>query len=241
VAILLFARLSLATNSLLKTVFIFIESYRCITLCICLSIISLASSRNWRGSICLEFITAPVRIRLSNAISMTRQQSPYPTPTYTNLPCTDFFRFSSRAIMRSDCLLLIDNRGRLIWLCSSNDSISSSAKKFQNWDFLYYFLIQYGALELCRNNICFIYKLYNVYLWNNSPQISSARRSNVDFLKLNLDVQLERYCYMKIYVYLHEILMYIIMYRRVNRLCVNAIYNMNIVFLLKTIGWKKKF
>ena len=75
----------------------------------------------------IEFITAPVRIRLSNAVSMTHQWSPYPMPTSTNLSRTDSFRLLSRAIHAiSDCLLPIDNHERLIRLCSSNDSINSS-------------------------------------------------------------------------------------------------------------------
>ena len=44
-----------------------------------------------------------------------------------DLPRTDSFRFSSHAIHAiNDCLLPIDNRGHLIRLCYSNDSINSS-------------------------------------------------------------------------------------------------------------------
>ena len=53
-------------------------------------------------------------------------ESVYPTLTCTNLPRIDSFRLLSRAIHEiSDCLLPIDNRGSLIRLCSSNDSINS--------------------------------------------------------------------------------------------------------------------
>ena len=95
-----------------------------ITLCTRSGAISLASSRNRLNM--LEFITVPVRIRLSNAISMTRQQSPYPASyrTCMNLSRTDSFRLLSRTI--SDCLLSIDHRGHLARLWSSKDLMNLS-------------------------------------------------------------------------------------------------------------------
>jgi len=124
--IFLFATIfsSPATNSPLKTVFIFIESYRYITLVtLCSSIISLASSRNRRGSICLS---PRLSERLLNAILMTRQRNPYPASTCTNLPRTDSFRLSSRAIHAiSDAIyyrLIIAFDTALLL----NDSINSS-------------------------------------------------------------------------------------------------------------------
>jgi len=126
--ILLLARLSPATNSQLNTVFILMLSYLVKTVCTRSSTISLASSRNWRGSICLKFITAPVNMRLSNAvISHHLNLALYPAPTCTKCPRTASFKFSSRAMRATnDYFTPIDNRGRLIRLCSSSDSINSS-------------------------------------------------------------------------------------------------------------------
>ena len=66
-------------------------------------------------------ITVPVRIRLSNSRFRFRANE---VRIRRPLARTNYFRLSSRAIYTiSDCLLLIDNRGRLI-LCLSN-SINS--------------------------------------------------------------------------------------------------------------------
>jgi len=47
----------------------------------------------------------------------------YPELSYTNRSCTKSFKLLSCAIRATNnCLLPIDNRGRLIRLCSSNDS-----------------------------------------------------------------------------------------------------------------------
>jgi len=122
---------SLATNSPIKTVFILMLSYLVKTIRTRSSTISLASSKNWRDSICLKFITAPVSMRLSNAVSISRHFNPalYPAPTCTKRSRTASFKFSSRAIQAiNDCFTPIDNRGRLIRLCSSSDSINSSQR-----------------------------------------------------------------------------------------------------------------
>jgi len=90
--------------------------------------ISLASSRNCQGSMCPEFITALVNIRLSNAVSISRYLNPvlYPAPTCMKRPRTESFKLSSRAIWAiNDCLILIGNRGHLMLLCSSSDSMKS--------------------------------------------------------------------------------------------------------------------
>jgi len=89
--------------------------------------ISLASSRNWQCSMCPEFITALVNIRLSNAISISRHLSSalYPALTCMKHLRTESFKLSSRAIWAiNDCLIPIGNRGRLM-LCSSSDSMKS--------------------------------------------------------------------------------------------------------------------
>jgi len=86
------------------------------------SIISFAS-KNWWDSMCPEFITAPVNIQLSNAVSISRHRSPalYPALTCTEHSRTVSFKSSSLAIRAiNDCL--IDNHGHLARLYSSNDS-----------------------------------------------------------------------------------------------------------------------
>jgi len=91
----------------------------------------LAFSRNWRNSMCLEFITVPVSIRLSKAVSILRHLSLvlYPAPTCMKRPRTESFKFLSHAIhATNDCLTLIDDRGRLIRLCLSSDSMNSSQR-----------------------------------------------------------------------------------------------------------------
>ena len=127
IIMLLIARLSFVANSPLNAVFIFILS--------CLSTVSRtrssttspASFKNRHGSMWLEFITAPVNIRLSNAVSISRHRSPYPVLTCTNRPRTESFKLSSLVIhVITDCLLPNDNRERLAWLCSSRNSMSSS-------------------------------------------------------------------------------------------------------------------
>jgi len=93
----------------------------------------LASSRNWRSSMCPEFITVLVSMRLSNAVSISRHLCPalYPTPTCTKRPRTASFKLSSRAICAiNDCLIPIDNRGRLTRLYSFSYSIKSLQRCF---------------------------------------------------------------------------------------------------------------
>jgi len=68
------------------------------------------------GSICLEFITAPVRTIFEHSFNDTPMKF---VSGCTNLSRTDSFRLLRRAIHAiSNCLLPIDNRGRLY---SSND------------------------------------------------------------------------------------------------------------------------
>ena len=99
-------------------------------LCTSFSIISFAS-KNWWDSSCPEFIAAPVNIRLSNAVSISRHRSPalYPMLTCTKHSCTVSFKSSSLAIRAiNDCL--IDNHGHLARLYSSNDSMKLSQRCF---------------------------------------------------------------------------------------------------------------
>jgi len=106
-----------------RTHHIFRKSYRCITLCTCSSTISLASSRNRRGSLYLEFH----RVRQNTvfewrAVSITRQRNPYPASTCTNF--SQISSLSSRTVhMINDCLLSIDNCGCLIRLCFCKEKI----------------------------------------------------------------------------------------------------------------------
>ena len=75
---------------------------------------------------CLEFIIALISIRLSNAVSISRHQSPalYPASTCTKCPRTESFKLSNRAIRAiNDYLILIDNHEHLTRSCSSNDSM----------------------------------------------------------------------------------------------------------------------
>jgi len=61
-----------------------------------------------------------------NTVFERRFDAPIPNAHMHNLPRTNSFKLSSRAIHTiSDCLLPIDNHECLI-LCSSNDSINSS-------------------------------------------------------------------------------------------------------------------
>jgi len=103
-AILLFVRLSPATN--LPTIFILI--YFCITFCICSSTISLASSKNCRSSICLEFIIAPVNIRLSKTVSISCLLSCIQHSYVGNVRVPNLSHFRVAQYVRLiDCLTLI--------------------------------------------------------------------------------------------------------------------------------------
>jgi len=60
-------------------------------------------------------------------VSISRHLNLYPAPACTKRPRTESFKFSIRAIRATnDCLTLIDDRGRLIRLCLSSDSMNSS-------------------------------------------------------------------------------------------------------------------
>jgi len=74
---------------------------------------------------------------LSNAVLISRHRSPalYPVSTCTNLLRTESFKLSSRVIRISDCLLLIDNCGRLTWLWFFRDSIKLSQCCSHAWNF----------------------------------------------------------------------------------------------------------
>ena len=122
VIMLLLARLSFVANSLLNAVFTFTLLCRSTMSRTRSSITSPASFKNrWTG---LKFI-AICQYTILERFSSYR--SPYPAPTCTSHLRTESFKFSNLAIhVITDCLLPIDNRGRLAWLCSSKDSISSS-------------------------------------------------------------------------------------------------------------------
>lgn len=111
---LLFARLSLAPNLLLNTAFIVILTYFCITFYTRLSTIFPAFSRNWRDLICLEFIIGQYMTIESRIyfVSIWVLLLSYPAPACTKCSSTESFKSSSHAI----CLILIDNRERLIRL-----------------------------------------------------------------------------------------------------------------------------
>ena len=87
----------------------------------------------------------------------------YPTPICTNFPRTDSFRLSSRVIYAiSDCLLSIDNRGRLVWLFSSKDLINSSQR---------YSHILYLSIVLSRV-ACSINSYFMCTIWLNKQSCS---------------------------------------------------------------------
>jgi len=128
VTILLLARLSFVANSLLNAVFTFILP--------CLSIASRtrsratfsASSKNRRGSMWLEFITAPVNIRLSNATSISHQTRDR-CYSHTRHQCAwnvAPIATASRSILATtDCLCPTARRGRLARQSSSSCSMHS--------------------------------------------------------------------------------------------------------------------
>jgi len=125
---LLFTCLSPDTNSPLNTVFILILSCFRITLCTRSSSISLASSRNWRGSVWPEFIKASIY-----GFRTLYQSRAIEVPRYTRHSLAQNIRaqylsnfWVSRAI--NDCLTTIDNRERLARLCSFSDSMKLSQR-----------------------------------------------------------------------------------------------------------------
>lgn len=114
-----------ATNSPLNTIFIL--SCSCMIFLTWWSTMSLASSRNWWDLIYFEFTIASVNIRFSKVISISRHLSSVsssralcPASTCTKCWHVKSLKLSS-CYDTSDCLTPIDNRGCLIWLCSSND------------------------------------------------------------------------------------------------------------------------
>ena len=104
-------------NSPLNTVLNLILLHLCITSHIRSSTISLASSRNWRDSMCLEFITALVNTAFERRIYLAPSKFRTVPGTHLHKTITHFLYESLKLLSRAiwainDCLIPIDNRGR---------------------------------------------------------------------------------------------------------------------------------
>jgi len=83
--------------------------------------------------LCLEFITAPVSIRLSKAVSISHYLSLAVSYTHMHETFPRFHLSNFRiASTTNDCLILIDDRERLIRLCSSSNSTHRNAVPMQD-------------------------------------------------------------------------------------------------------------